>query len=387
MKTGIMLVGLCGVNSSTLVSGCTAMQLGLLPKQYGITETEVFDGFGLLDVDDLVFSGWDYASRDQFELFKRYSIVKAAYDQAFVDRLRQIVPYPGIRSALDIRPEPDFNNIAASHDLSDCISAIESNICDFKECNALTNVIVIYLGSPGRRVDCAIKHVSYEAFLRLPLGQIPSSLCYAVAALRSNAHFVDFTPSETLDFDFLHELAAAQGVQLSGRDGSTGQTMLKLTVGNMLKIRNLKLRGWYSTNILGNHDGYILSDPAYCQTKLEDKKLGLAALLGYEDFEHKVTIDYFQTRFDAKESWDSIDFLGWLGTPMTLKLNWVGEDAILSAPILLDIIRLIELGSRFGSSGFQRQLGLFYKHPYFCEGQSLETMYINLLDFYRDLNP
>ncbi|MGG7377993.1 hypothetical protein ACQ7B2_04280, partial [Escherichia coli] len=72
------------------------------------------------------------------------------------------------------------------------------------------------------------------------------------AAIRARAHFVDFTPSETLECEAVSSLAAVNGVQVAGRDGSTGQTMLKVTIAEMLRLRNLRLKSWYSTNILGN---------------------------------------------------------------------------------------------------------------------------------------
>ena len=39
MKIGIMIVGLNGVNASTLISGSTLMQLGEISEQYGITSS------------------------------------------------------------------------------------------------------------------------------------------------------------------------------------------------------------------------------------------------------------------------------------------------------------------------------------------------------------
>ena len=84
MKTGIMIVGLGGVNASVLISGCIAMKLGVIPKQYGITASEDFLNLNLLDIDDLVFSGWDYFFKNQYELYKQYGIVKVAEQEPFI---------------------------------------------------------------------------------------------------------------------------------------------------------------------------------------------------------------------------------------------------------------------------------------------------------------
>lgn len=385
MKIGIMLVGLNGVNASTLISGCTAMQFGEFSMQYGITSLSDLEGIKFNGVEDFVFSGWDYFDANQYDLLKKYGVIKLSTVGKFEEKLKQIKPFKGVHTSKDILIEKRFNHFISPPSIIDAIVALEKNIDEFKNKHSLGTVIVIFLGSPSKKSLHDLKGLAYEEFLDQDINDVPSGLLYAIAAIKKHAHFIDFTPSETLEFSFLWKLAEQYGVQLSGRDGSTGQTMLKLTLANMLKIRNLKLNAWYSTNILGNHDGYILSNSDYCETKIEDKMNGLASLLGYDDFEHKVTIDFFKTRFDSKESWDSIDFSGWLNTPMKLKINWQGEDAILSAPLLLDIIRLISFGEKKGLKGFQKQLGLFYKHPFGCEGMSLECMYNNLIRFYTEL--
>ncbi len=385
MNTGIMLVGLNGVNASTLISGCTAMQLGDVSKQYGITSSPDLENISFSDLDDFIFSGWDYFDANQYDLYKEYGIVKFPNTEKFIEKLKRIKPFKGIHTEKDILIEERFNHFISPNNIAEALEILENDIDEFINKCSVENVIVIYLGSPSRKSLPELKKLSYKEILTLDINEVPSSLLYAIAAIKKCSHFVDFTPSETLEFDFLWSLAEQYGVQISGRDGSTGQTMIKLTIANMLKIRNLRLNAWYSTNILGNHDGYILSNADYCETKIEDKMNNIAPLLGYSDFEHKVTIDYFKTRFDSKESWDSIDFSGWLNMPMKLKINWQGEDAILSAPLLLDIIRLIAFGAEKNLVGFQKQLGLFYKHPFGCEGMSLECMYNHLIQFYTEL--
>ena len=378
MKVGVMIVGINGVNASTLISGCAAMKIGEYATQYGITDSQPLNKLNF-------FAGWDYFNADQYDMFEKYNIVKVKNTEKLKEVIGGIKPYEGIHTAKDILIEEKFNHYICPDNIIDAVAILENNIYEFKKEFAIETVVVLFLGSPSKKVSSELKHLSYKEILLKNIDEVPSGLLYAIAAIKTKSHFVDFTPSETLEFDFLWKMAERFGVQLSGRDGSTGQTMIKLTIANMLKIRNLKLNAWYSTNILGNHDGYILSNQEFCETKIQDKMNGIAPLLGYNDFEHKVTIDFFETRFDSKESWDSIDFSGWLKTPMKLKINWQGEDAILSAPLLLDIIRLIVYGEKKHLCGFQKQLGLFYKHPFGCEGMSLECMYDSLVQFYSEL--
>lgn len=385
MYTGIMFIGLNGVNSSSIISGCVAMSLGMVRKQYGLTESKAFKSMELIDVDNMRFSGWDFFYKSQKEMVNRYGIL--SFDsQQFGEILDKIVPYKGIHTAKDIDLEDRFDYYYQPDSIEDAISVIRKNIKDFRARYPLGDLMVINMGSPGKKVNPAIKQFSYDRLLELSIGEVPSSLLYAVAAIQEGASFVDFTPGEALEFACIYDMAEKNNVQLSGRDGSTGQTMLKLTLAQMFKIRNLRINGWYSTNILGNHDGYILSNPSFAETKIEDKRTGLFDLLEYCDFPHKVTIDYYEPRFDSKESWDSIDFSGWMGARMSLKLNWQGSDALLAAPMVLDIIRLIHEGHLKKLSGFQKQLGVFYKHPFGMEGKSLEYMYYYLLQFYTGID-
>lgn len=381
--TGVMFVGVLGVNATTLIAGVSAMKKGLYPYQYGITESVNFSALNLISLDDMIFGGWDYHNTAMTECLVEYRTLPYSVVEQISD-INSTTVYKGIWTSKDIPVEKKFDYLYVPSSIEDGIAHIKDDIADFRNRHQLDTVIVVYLGSPSKAVNEQLLVASYEQIRNSAVDDVPSSVIYAVAALESGAHFVDFTPSETLDFSFINELAIQNNAQLSGRDGSTGQTMLKLVVADMLRIRALHLDAWFSTNILGNHDGYVLSMPEYCKAKIEDKTLGIQQLLGYDDYEHLVTINYFGKRNDSKESWDSVDFSGWLNTPMTLKLNWHGEDAMLAAPIILDLIRLIDYNERIKLCGFQKQLGVFYKHPYGSEGCSLSEMYHNLLNFYKD---
>ena len=381
---GVMFAGLYGTNATTVIVGSIAMQKEIIQLQYGITEYSELFHHQFTDIHELVFSGWDYYDSNVYENALKYQIVSKDIIN-LIPELKGIHAYKGIHTSMDIPLEPHFNYYDEPPTVKQAIETIKNNILDFKAQNRLDTVIVFYMGSPGKIVNRVYLKMSYNDIVQQPISEFPSSIMYAAAAIESGAHFVDFTPSETLEFCFINSLAKKNGVQISGRDGSTGQTMLKLTIANMLKIRNLHLDAWYSTNIIGNHDGYVLSMPEHCVTKIQDKTNSIKELLGY-DFEHKVTIDYFKYNGDKKESWDAVYFNGWMNQPMSLRLNWMGEDAILAAPIILDIIRFIELGSRYGCSGFQKQLGLFYKHPFGCEKKSLSQLYDQLVDFYKSFS-
>src|SRR4029077_6407579 len=151
---------------------------------------------------------------------------------------------------------------------------------------------------------------------------IAPSMLYAWAAIMEGVPFCNGAPNLAVDTQALVQLANERGVPISGKDFKTGQTWLKTVIAPGIKARMLGLRGWYSTNILGNRDGEILDDPESFRTK-ETSKLGvLDSILQadlhkelYGSFTHKVRIDYYPPRGDQKEGWDNIDLFGWLGYP------------------------------------------------------------------------
>ena len=83
---------------------------------------------------------------------------------------------------------------------------------------------------------------------------------------------------------------------------------MKTILAPGLRARMLGIRGWFSTNILGNRDGEVLDDPDSFKSK-EVSKLGvLETILQphlhpdlYGDMYHTVRINYYPPRGDEKE--------------------------------------------------------------------------------------
>ncbi len=365
-KVGVMFVGLTGATASTVVGGSLKMASRCAPVQFGTTSRPAFASLGLVGPEEMSFGGWDFKKLSVGEAVRRHGILPPEVWEGVEDQL-DIPPAAGVRTELDIPAESEDENYVCPTSFGSAVETVLEEIRAFRIGRQVSQVIVFYLGSPhkrGRRPLSSytigeIEALSEEDFLR----EVPSGLIYAIGAVRAGAHFIDFTPSETLECEAIDSLAEENHVQVAGRDGSTGQTMLKVTIAEMLRIRNLRLKSWYSTNILGNHDGYVLGLEGHDEIKLRDKSDVLGAVLGYHDFEHLVKIDFFQARGDRKECWDVVDCEGWLGQPVSLRLNWIGGDSLLAAPMILDLIRLIEYGGRKRFVGLQPQLGLFFKRP------------------------
>jgi len=193
-------------------------------------------------------------------------------------------------------------------------------------------------------------------------------LAYVLAAISSGVPVVNFTPNY-FEVPVIVEEAVKQNVPMAGYDGKTGQTYLKVVLASAFKARNLYVDGWYSLNILGNTDGKNLMDPDRAEGKVANKTNLLDDILGYPVGRqynaptHKVHIDYYPPRGDAKEAWDVIDFQGMFGLPMSIRLNFQGRDSILAAPMVLDLVRWMAVLKLAGRSGMIPELAFYFKKP------------------------
>jgi myo-inositol-1-phosphate synthase len=110
-------------------------------------------------------------------------------------------------------------------------------------------------------------------------------------------------------------------------------------------------------------------DPEKAAGKVANKTDLLNVILGYpvgqqyNSPSHKVHIDYYPPRGDAKEAWDVIDFQGMFNLPMSIRLNFLGRDSILAAPMVLDLARWMAALKMAGSSGLISELAFFFKNP------------------------
>jgi myo-inositol-1-phosphate synthase len=258
------------------------------------------------------------------------------------------------------------------------LNAIREDINRFKEEKQCERLVMIWCASTEIFIEPGKAHMDLESFEKAIDANdetISPAQLYAYAALLEGVPFANGAPNLAVDAPVLRQLATDRNVAISGKDFKTGQTLMKTVLAPMLKARMLGLSGWYSTNILGNRDGEVLDAPENFKTK-EESKLGvLEDILQpskypelYGNVFHKVSINYYPPRGDAKEGWDNIDITGWLGYPMQIKVNFLCRDSILAAPLALDLILFSDLAARAGMGGIQEWLSFYYKSPQVAPG-------------------
>lgn len=246
------------------------------------------------------------------------------------------------------------------------LERISADLAEFRLRQKLDHVIVVNVSSTEPPPGEGARNLTWSV-LKRKLDQeaespVPASSIYAVAAMQSGCDYVNFTPSAGSDLPALEELALEKQVLHVGRDGKTGETLLKAVLAPMFAARNLNVMSWVGHNIFGNMDGKVLDDPANKANKVRSKDHLLTEILGYKP-STLVSIEYVEDMADWKTAWDHIHFRGFLDTKMTLQFTWQGCDSLLAAPLVLDLVRFTEREHRRGKSGVMTHLSSFFKSP------------------------
>jgi myo-inositol-1-phosphate synthase len=389
-KLGVLLPGM-GAVATTFVAGVEAIRRGLsrpigsltqmgtirLGKRTENRSPRIADFVPLASIDDLVFAGWDVFPDSAYEAARKAGVLSPEHLQALRPFLETVRPWPAVFDPAYVKKLTGTHVKKGRHkrELADQLLA---DIAAFRKEQKLSRLVMVWCGSTEVYREAGDVHSTIEKFER-GLEQndpdIPPSMIYAYAAIKSGIPYANGAPNLSADVPALVDLARRNGVPIGGKDFKTGQTLMKTILAPGFKARLLGLEGWFSTNILGNRDGEVLEDPESFKTK-EVSKLGvLEHILQphlypdlYGRMHHAVRINYYPPRGDNKEGWDAIDIFGWMGYPMQIKVDFLCRDSILAAPLVLDLALFFDLASRSGMSGIQEWLSFYFKSPMTAPG-------------------
>ena len=384
-RLGVLTPGL-GAVATTFIAGVIAARRGLAVPIGSVSQMAhirlgrreegrnplIRDFVPLADLDDLVFGGWDPISSNVLEAARTCGVLEENDIAPVSSELEGIVAMDAVFDNRWVK-KLDGKRVKNLDSKWDQAQALIADIEKFRVENECDRLVMVWCGSTEAFQEASEVHesvASFEAGLKSNDENIAPSQIYAYAAIMSDVPFANGAPNLALDIPCMVELAKTRGVPVAGKDFKTGQTLMKTLLAPGLKARMLGLRGWFSTNILGNRDGEVLDDPDNFKTK-EVSKLGvLDTILQpesypdlYGDIDHVVRINYYPPRGDNKEGWDNIDIFGWLGYPMQIKVDFLCRDSILAAPIVLDLALFLDLAARAEQSGVQEWLSFYLKAP------------------------
>ena len=384
-RLGILTPGL-GAVSSTFIAGVISVPNGLSAPIGSVSQMAhirlgardedrnplIREFVPLAELDDIVFGGWDPISANVLEAARTCGVLEERDLAPISSELEGIVAMDAVFDQRWVK-KLEGTRVKTMTSKWEQAQALIDDIERFRTENECDRLVVVWCGSTEAYQEASAVHDTVAAFeqgLKDNDDNISPSQIYAYAALSSEVPFANGAPNLSVDLPCMLELAATRGVPIAGKDFKTGQTLMKTMLAPGFKARMLGLRGWYSTNILGNRDGEVLDDPENFKTK-EVSKLGvLDAILQpesypdlYGNIDHVVRINYYPPRGDNKEGWDAIDIFGWLGYPMQIKVDFLCRDSILAAPIVLDLALFLDLAHRAGQSGVQEWLSFYLKAP------------------------
>jgi len=385
-KLGVWLAGGRGGVATTTVLGVAAIRRGMAPAIGVLPDEPPFAGLGLAAWDDLVFGGHEVrrlpirkTARDLAERSRAFDVRLVEACEADLDAADAAIrPGTLLGASEAVTRLADWSEAAPDETVADAVDRLAGDLTDFSQTYGLRQVVVINVTSTEPPCDAgaapATWHQLEAALPALTPGVLPPSAIYAIAAFTAGFPYVNFTPSVGSDLPALRELALARKLCHMGRDGKTGETLMKAVLAPMFARRRLEVMSWFGQNIFGNLDGVVLDDPANKQTKIASKDRLLGEILGYRP-QTKVGIDYIESLGDWKTAWDHIHFRGFLGTPMTLQFIWQGCDSLLAAPLVLDLARLVDVAARRGEVGTLPFLASFFKSPMDVTEQDFARQY------------
>ncbi len=384
-KLGILLPGLGAVSTTTiagvllarremglLIGSLTQMGTLRLGLRTDARSPKLKEFLPLSSLEQIEFGSWDIFPDNAYQSAVHAEVLNSKHLEPIRQELERIKPMKGVFYPEYVR-RLNGTHVKVGKSKAEMVEQVRDDVRKFIKQRECSRAVAVWCGStevylPPGETHQTVK--SFEAGLAKSDSSITNSQIYAWACIQEGIPFANGAPNFTVDFPAAWQLAKQQAVPLAGKDFKTGQTLMKTVIAPGFKARMLGIRGWFSTNILGNRDGEVLDDPESFKSK-EISKLGVLEYILqpkiykelYGNLFHKIRIEYYPPRGDAKEGWDNIDLFGWLGYPMQLKINFLCRDSILAAPIVLDLALLMDFAHRAGFSGTQEWLSFFFKSP------------------------
>lgn len=373
-RVGLWLIGAFGGVGSTVALGLASLKRGLLDTTALTTAMPFFEGVDLDQPGDFVLGGHDVRAADFSkgvrELQQRSNLFEGGLIDACLPDLKvwsENVRVGTVYNAgVTISQLADLSEAHKTDNPRAAIQKIQEDLRGFKEKHKLDQIVVMNVASTEPPFEISEAHGSAEKLLPLldrkqqPI--LPASSLYAWAAIDLGWPYINFTPSLGASFPAIEQLAGQRKAVFGGKDGKTGETLLKTVLAPMFAKRNLRIMSWVGHNIFGNRDGLVLDDPKNKESKIRTKDKVISQILGYQPQTH-VSIEYIESLDDWKTAWDHIHFRGFLGVKMSLQFTWQGSDSILAAPLVVDLARLALLAQRRGETGVLRHLACFFKSP------------------------
>jgi myo-inositol-1-phosphate synthase len=373
-RVGLWLIGSYGGVGATAALGLAALGRGLSDTTSLVTALPLFEGLDLDEPAHFVLGGHD-VRRGSFrqavhDLHHRANVFDTGMIEKCLTDLdawsENVRPGTVLGTGATIEQLAEFPEARTAATPRRAVERIQQDLRQFRDSKRLDQVVVLNVASTEPPMELAEPHrtlTKFQRHLEQPNAPgVSASSLYAWATLDLGWPYINFTPSLGASFPAASELAHERHAVFGGKDGKTGETLLKTVLAPMFALRNWQVLSWVGHNIFGNRDGQVLNDPRNKESKIRTKDQVLSKILGYPPQTH-VSIEYIESLDDWKTAWDHIHFRGFLGVKMMMQFTWQGCDSILAGPLAIDLARLALLAQRSGQVGVLKHLACFFKSP------------------------
>jgi len=378
-NVGVMIVGLCGNNGSTLTSSLIAhnnkiswetkdgtYNIDFLGSLYeygnihiGYHNNKPFtklikDMVPFVKLNQIVVGGWDICEENLYESCKNNRVIDKCLLDQLKNELEMIEPMKSVyyENFIAKNQSERAKNIMKNNNKWDDVLNIVTDINNFKKLNNIDKTIIVWSASTEKFTkdwvcpDDLIKDIKNNSI------DVSPSIIFAVASLVSGSIFINTSPQNTISKAIL-KLAETYNTFACGSDLKSGQTKLKSVLVDYLVSSGLRPLSIVSYNHLGNRDGMNLDENPQFESKERTKRNVIDDVIDENPNlfkgkrpDHSVVIKYIPAVGDTKRAIDEYFSELFLGGKNILSIYNLCEDSLLAVPIILDIILFSELFSR-----------------------------------------
>ena len=390
----VWLVGMYGVVATTTAVGIAALKRNLIDSTGLVSALPQFEGIDrYADLKNVEIGGHEIRDldRNMYDATLEHWEVNRHFPRGILDAVKdELARYKakrgtGINCGTGINEFKNLNPLERDgYTLREIVDILIDDLKKFRDDE--TVMINVASTEPVAPYNSEY-HDTIDGFERMldedKKEYATASMLYAYAAIKLGIPYGNFTPSVGSSVPALKKLAEENRVPHAGNDGKTGETYMKTTLAPAFLYRNLRIVGWMSYNILGDYDGMVLNHRDNKESKIISKDSTLAKVLGYEPF--SITdIQFFPSLYDNKTAFDFIHYRGFLGTKMKFYFIWDGIDAILAAPLVIDIARFLLFAKKKGMYGVIKEMAFFFKSPMDTDVMNTHEQFFNLVKWFRE---
>jgi len=311
--------------------------------------------------NDIVWGGWDINGMNLGEAMKRSKVFEIDLQRKLYPHLEKIKPLPSVYfpDFIAANQESRADNVLSGSKQKQ-LDTLRQHIRDFKSCNNVEKVIVLWTANTERfsTVEEGINVTGKELLNSISRGEaeVSASTVFAVASILEDCTFINGSPQNTF-VPGVVDLAKQRSVFIAGDDFKSGQTKMKSVLVDFLVSSGIKPVSIVSYNHLGNNDGKNLSAPSQFRSKEVSKSNVVDDMVesnkilfdNDENPDHVVVIKYVPYVADSKRAMDEYTSEIFMGGKNTIVMHNTCEDSLLATPLIYDLVILGELCERISA--------------------------------------